>query len=151
MSILNHTKEIIVRDLQVMKTEIENTNTDLLWVAEPGIINSVGTLCYHICGNLNHFIGNKLGNNGYFRDREAEFNRKDLTKDELILVIDETIQVVNLVLSDMKESELDRKMPDPPPHHQGKSIGYFLIQLCCHLSRHRGQLDYLRRINNAKN
>lgn len=24
--------------------------------------------------------------------------------------------------------------------------GYFLVQLCCHLSRHRGQLNYLRRI-----
>lgn len=150
MSILNHTKDIIIRDLQVMKTEIENTNSDLLWVSEPGIINSVGTLCYHICGNLNHFIGNNLGNNGYIRNREAEFNRKDLSKDDLIILIDDTIEVVNLVLSNMKEIELDRDMPEPPTQHQGKSIGYFLIQLCCHLSRHRGQLDYLRRIKNYK-
>jgi len=151
MSILIYTKDIIVRDLNVLKTEIEDTTAELLWVVEPGIINSVGTLCYHICGNLNHFIGNKLGHNGYVRDIQAEFTRKDLSKDQLVKVIEETIKVVEEVLSKIPENELDREMPNPPPHHQGKSIGFFLIQLCCHLSRHRGQLDYLRRISSAKN
>ena len=46
--------------------------------------------------------------------------------------------------------DLEMEMPDPPPHHVGKSVGFFLIQLTCHLSRHRGQLDYLRRISKER-
>jgi hypothetical protein len=148
MSILSYTKEIIIRDLNALKEEIKITDEDLLWHAEPGIINSVGTLCYHICGNLNHFIGNKIGHNEYIRDREAEFNKHDLSKNELVFVIDQTINCIEKVLS--TEIDLEMVMPDPPPHHVGKSIGFFLIQLTCHLSRHRGQLDYLRRISKER-
>jgi uncharacterized damage-inducible protein DinB len=150
MSILSYTKEIIVRDLLAMKEEIQSTDPDVLWVAEPGIINSVGTLCYHICGNLQHFIGAHLGHNGYIRDREAEFNRKNLTNHELLMTIDETVQAVEDGFTKIKEEDLEKEMPDPPPQHNGRSIGFFLIQLCCHLSRHRGQLNYLKRICETK-
>ncbi len=40
-------------------------------------------------------------------------------------------------------------MPDPPEQHKGRTIAFFLVQLCCHLSRHRGQLNYIRRILEA--
>ena len=146
MSILSYTQEIIVRDLLAMKEEIQSTDPDLLWSAEPGIINPVGTLCYHICGNLQHFIGAQLGSNGYVRDREAEFNQKNLTNHELLMIIDETIQAIQNGFKNITEEDLDKEMPDPPPQHKGRSIGFFLIQLCCHLSRHRGQLNYLKRI-----
>jgi uncharacterized damage-inducible protein DinB len=107
-------------------------------------------LCYHICGNLHHFIGAQLGDDGYIRDREAEFHRKDLTIAELIVTIDNTIRAVTQSLSKITEDDLEKEMPEPPPQHKGRSIGFFLIQLCCHLSRHRGQLNYLKRISEAK-
>ncbi len=151
MSIIQHSKEIIIRDLNQLKIEIENTPTELLWKIEPGIINSIGNLCYHICGNLNHFIGNKLGGSDYKRDIETEFNCKDLTKIQLIDIIQDTMKVVDNSLTLMDENKLNDEMPDPPTQHKGKSIGFFLIQICCHLSRHRGQLNYLVRILSAKN
>lgn len=151
MSILKHSKEIIVRDLNQLKVEIEHTPIEVLWKTEPGIINSIGNLCYHICGNLNHFIGNKLGGYDYTRDIEAEFNRKDVSKIQLIEIILDTIKVVDNVLTSLDENKVNDPMPDPPNQHKGKSIGFFLMQICCHLSRHRGQLNYLVRILNAKN
>src|SRR5579871_4683002 len=44
-----------------------------LWAKpiEPG--NSIGHLILHLTGNLNHFVGAKLGSTGYRRDREREF------------------------------------------------------------------------------
>ena len=150
MSIINHAREIIVRDLKALKKEINETDAELLWVAEPGIVNSVGTLCFHICGNLNHFIGAKMGNNGYLRDRDSEFLRKDVSLDELINTINETISAVETSLDKLSEIDLENEMPEPPVQHQGKSIGFFLMQLCVHFARHRGQLDYLRRITKAK-
>ena len=150
MSLLKDTEEIIVRDLGAMKQELELTKPDLLWKAEPGVINSVGTLSYHICGNLRHFIGATLGNDGYLRDREAEFNKQNLSLEELLGTIDETIVSVQNAFTVLTEADLEREMPDTPPQHKGRTIGFFLIQLCCHLSRHRGQLDYLRRISAAR-
>jgi hypothetical protein len=142
-------REIIVRDLNHLKEEVHKTKTELLWEPLPGIINPVGTLAFHLCGNLRHFIGAVLGKDGYVRDREAEFSKKYFSKEELVAHIDATIVAVSDSLSLLKEEDLHREMPDTPPQHKGRSIGFFLIQLCCHLSRHRGQLDYLRRIREA--
>ena len=66
------------------------------------------------------------------------------------MTIDETVQAVEDGFAKITEEDLEKEMPDPPPQHKGRSIGFFLIQLCCHLSRHRGQLNYLKRINEAK-
>ena len=142
--------EIIVRDLKAMKEEVGMTPDEVLWEASPGIINPVGTLAYHICGNLSHFIGAVLGKDGYLRDRYSEFNKKDLTKQELLLKIDQTIDAIQKALADLGPEDLDQPMPDTPPQHKGRSVGFFLIQLCCHFSRHRGQLDYLRRMKLAR-
>lgn len=147
---INDIEEILVRDLLVMKEEVLKTSQENLWEAENGIINSVGTLAYHLCGNLRHFIGAVLGNDGYVRDREAEFGRKGFPKEELLQVIDDTVDAVRKSLSQLTREDLERPMPDTPPQHKGRTIGFFLIQLCCHLSRHRGQLDYLRRIKEAQ-
>lgn len=143
-------KEIIIRDLNVMKEEVSTTDPSILWESEPGIINSTGTLAYHLCGNLRHFIGAILGKDGYVRDRESEFNSGGFAQNELICCIDDTINALEKAFLHIKPEDLSHPMPDTPPQHNGKSIGFFLIQLVCHLSRHRGQLDYLRRIKAAK-
>lgn len=142
-------REIILRDLNVMIDEVKTTPEHLIWTSFPGITNSVGTLAYHLCGNLQHFIGAVLGNDGYLRQREQEFIPEQVSKIELLIEIERTIVSVDKALSSLNASKLDQPMPDTPPQHKGKTIGFFLIQLTCHLSRHRGQLDYLRRISIA--
>lgn len=143
-------EEILVRDLLAMKEEVLKTPQENLWQSEDGVINSVGTLAYHLCGNLRHFIGAVLGKDGYIRDRESEFSHRGFPREELVKHIEETVSAVRKGLSVLTLSELDRPMPDTPPQHTGRTVGFFLIQLICHLSRHRGQLDYLRRIKAAK-
>ena len=143
-------KEILVRDLNALKDEIKDTPDELLWLIVPGIINPIGTLAYHICGNLRHFIGASLGNDTYVRHREDEFKNHTLSTNELLQHIDATIDSVNNALESITVERLTQLMPDPPPQHQGKTVGFFLVQLCCHLSRHRGQLNYIRRILEAR-
>src|SRR5579872_6889368 len=36
--------------------------------------NSIGHLLLHLTGNLNYYIGAKIANTGYVRDRDREFN-----------------------------------------------------------------------------
>ncbi len=139
-------REILLRDLADMMAEIADIPEKDLVTAIPGIINPVGTLSHHLCGNLRHFVGAVLGNDGYVRDRDDEFAARGLSKKMLMEEIQATCSAVNLALTRLDPARLSEPMPDTPPQHKGRTIGFFLVQLCCHLSRHRGQLNYLRRI-----
>ena len=137
---------ILTRDLASLAEEIRQTPDALLWFVLPGITNPVGTLAYHLCGNLRHFIGCILGGSVYVRNREAEFVHQPLSKEVLLSEIEKTIEEVSRALAQLTSEDLSREMPDTPPHHKGRSVGYFLVQLCCHFARHSGQLNYLRRM-----
>ncbi|MFZ9943517.1 MAG: DinB family protein [Bacteroidia bacterium] len=143
---LQDIKHILLRDLAVIADEVRQTDEQFLWKSLPGIINPVGTIALHLCGNIRHFIGAQLGHTGYVRNRDAEFSNHQLTKQQLLDEISATIQETDTVLSSLDESLLESEMPDPPPHHKGRSVAFFLMQLSCHLSRHTGQMNYLRRM-----
>jgi uncharacterized damage-inducible protein DinB len=143
---LQDIKHILLRDLAVIADEVRQTDEQLLWKSLPGITNPVGTIALHLCGNIRHFIGNQLGKTGYVRNRDAEFSNHQLTKQQLLDEISATIHETDSVLSNLDERLLESEMPDPPPHHKGRSVAFFLMQLSCHLSRHTGQMNYLRRM-----
>ena len=150
MPIALFTREILIRDLNQLRSEVEGTPEDLLWETESGIINPVGTLAFHLCGNLRHFIGAKLGRQDYTRNLEEEFSHTQRSKTELLAHINDTIKRVDTSLSALPAYRLEEEMPDPPAHHKGRTVGFFLIQLCCHFHRHAGQLNYLKRIKMAQ-
>lgn len=143
---LSDIRHIITRDLRVVRDEVDSTPDAYLWKVLPGVSNSVGTLALHLCGNLRHFIGANLVQDGYVRDRDGEFNRKDMAKSDLLALLDDSICAIEKALGQLDPETLDQPMPDPPPQHSGRSIRFFLIQLSCHLSRHTGQMNYLRRM-----
>ena len=140
---------ILVRDLHAMADEVRQTPADKLWATLPGINNSVGTLAWHICGNLRHFIGSTLGGDGYVRQPQAEFSTRGLSHDEVVAEIEATAAAVEAALTGLDPNRLNEEFLNPPPHHQGRTVRYFLIQLVSHFQRHRGQLDYLRRMLGA--
>ena len=146
---LQHIRHILTRDLNALAQEVEATPDGLLWQGLPGFPNSVGILSFHLCGNLRHFIGHEMGGDGYKRDRNAEFSGAPLPKATLLAEIQTAQKVVDKVLTDLPPAELDAPMPNPPLHHQGRTIRFFLMQLSCHLSRHTGQANALRRILTA--
>jgi len=143
---LNDIRYIILRDIRVVREELNATPEANLWKVMPGITNSVGTIALHLSGNLRHFIGANLAHDGYLRDRDGEFNRKDLTKSELLQLMDDSISAIEKAFDQLNPAVLDHPMPDPPPQHSGRTIRFFLMQLSCHLSRHTGQMNYLRRM-----
>ena len=143
---LESLRHILTRDLQVLAKEVLATPDDVLWSTMDGVTNSVGTLSVHLCGNLRHFVGHLLGQDGYIRNRDMEFAGTPIPKQEVLLEIENTRAAVDQALFHLDPDILDEPMPSPPVHHEGRSIGFFLIQLSCHLSRHSGQVNYLRRI-----
>ncbi|MEY3322587.1 MAG: hypothetical protein RLZZ417_2170 [Bacteroidota bacterium] len=138
--------EILHRDLEALITEVNQITEENLWKSYPGVINSTGTIAYHLCGNLQYFIGAVLGHDNYIRDKNKEFIPQYFSKERLIQEIKITQQAVRKALINLNPYQLTEPMPDTPPQHKGRTIQFFLMQLSCHLSRHTGQMNYLRRI-----
>ena len=139
-------KEIFERDLNKLKKEIDlYENEELLWVVKSEVNNSAGNLVLHLCGNLKHFIGAVLGKSGFKRDRDAEFVQKNLSRDKLHNLIDETSEVVLQTISNMNELELEKIYPINVLR-ENMSTEFFLTHLATHLNYHLGQLTYHRRL-----
>lgn len=134
------------RDLDRLKDEMMAfRQEDNLWIVTKGVSNCAGNLCLHLVGNLKTYVGRNMGGFHYIRDREAEFNLKDVPRDKLIEQVTETRHIVLATLKKMDEKKL-------AAIHQEEVLGYemtnryFLIHLAAHLSYHLGQINYLRRI-----
>ncbi|MBC5773239.1 DinB family protein [Pontibacter sp. KCTC 32443] len=137
---------ILNRDLEKLYSEIDGfTEEANLWKTTGNITNPAGNLCLHLCGNLNRYIGAKLGNSGYVRDRPAEFSRKDVPKTELLKQVEQTREMVANTLQQLQPTSLEQEYPEQV---LGKPMttGFFLIHLTAHLSYHLGQINYLRRV-----
>ena len=137
--------EVFQKDLNRLKSEVELYDSEeSLWIISKGINNSAGNLCMHILGNLNNFVGTILGKTGYVRNRPAEFSEKT-SKENLILEIIKTTEMVNLVISNLDSETLERLYPENVFGEEMKT-DFFLIHLVGHLNYHLGQINYHRRI-----
>ena len=138
--------EIFERDLQKLITEVKlYKDEDNLWLVKEGISNSAGNLCLHLVGNLNHFIGAILGNTGYVRYRDDEFNLKNVLRQDLLLNIGNCALIVKSTLKNLPDEELEK---DFPVDVFGKKVSteFMLVHLSTHLTYHLGQINYHRRL-----
>lgn len=138
--------KIITRDLLKLKKEI-NTYTDeaILWKVEKEVNNSAGNLCMHLIGNINHYIGAIIGNNGYVRQREIEFNSKNVPVAELSIKIDDTIDMIERTLPSLSQEDLNAVFPIEVLGYK-MTTKYFLIHISGHINYHLGQISYHRRL-----
>ena len=137
---------LTIRDLKRLGREIENyKDEENLWVVANEINNSGGNLCMHICGNLQHFVGEIIGKSGYVRKREAEFESKNIPKSSLLAEIDKTKEAVTQALEKFEEV-LQYKTYPIEVLGKPMTYDYFLVHLYGHLNYHLGQINYHRRI-----
>ena len=134
------------RDLTRLKKEISlYRKEENLWIIDGEISNTAGNLCLHLIGNLNAFIGSQIGKTGYVRDREFEFSGKDVSREELLRQIDDTMVVVQsslaLVDANLLQSDYPLVVFKEPMTYE-----YFLIHLSSHFTYHLGQINYHRRL-----
>lgn len=134
------------RDLNRLKDEISSyTEESELWKINKEIKNSGGNLALHLVGNLNHFIGATLGNTGYIRQREREFNDKNVSKHDIIDQINSVKKILLEILPSLKKEDLSKNYPIDV-FGSPMSTEYFLIHLYGHLNYHLGQINYHRRL-----
>ncbi len=134
------------RELNRLKDEISAYADDtILWKTDNNIKNSGGNLTLHLIGNLNHFIGATLGNSSYIRQRDKEFNDKDVSRKYILDQIDKLKALLEGVFSSLTQEDLDKKYPIEV-FGKPMTTEYFLIHLYGHLNYHLGQINYHRRL-----
>jgi hypothetical protein len=141
---------LFIRDLETLKREIAAFPDDKApWVERPGVTNTAGTLALHCAGNIQHFIGAKLGGTGYVRQRDAEFARRGVSRAEIAAELDKAIAAVHS-LDGKTDADLPRVFPDA---FGGKQVNIesLLFFLHGHLTFHLGQVDYYRRLTTGDN
>jgi hypothetical protein len=137
---------VITRELKALRREIESYPTEGdLWQVPPGVANPGGNLALHLAGNLQYFLGNVLGKNGYVRNRDAEFGDRDVPRADLLREIDNAIAAVELGMSKISEADLAKPYPEKVGG-VNSTTGAFLAHFATHLAYHLGQVDYHRRI-----
>lgn len=138
--------EFFERELLKLREEIGlYVEESAIWEVRGDIANSAGTLCLHLTGNLKHFIGSILGNTGYIRQRDLEFSRRNVSRTELIVGIDEARAEIKKVLESFPETDYDLDYP-LKKHEKTVSNRYMLLHLLTHLNYHLGQVNYHRRM-----
>ena len=140
--------KIFERDLTNVAEELSQYKDDAsIWEVKEGFPLTGGNLCLHIAGNLQHFIGTVLGDTGYVRNKNAEFSAKNISRQKLLDLINDTKTVVKDTLEQLSKKELERPYPqqvlDEPV-----STEFFLLHLVTHLNYHFGQINLHRKLVN---
>lgn len=136
---------LMTRELRAVKRELDLYPDDAsVWHAIPGVPNTGGTLALHLAGNIQHFIGAILGRTGYVRDRDTEFARRDVPRQELHAGIDAAIAAVERTFAELQADALARPYPEPIAKRR-VHVTTFAMHLLAHLAYHLGQMDVHRR------
>jgi uncharacterized damage-inducible protein DinB len=118
-------------------------SSDQLWRKPYGYGNSVGHLLLHLTGNLNYYIGARIGGTGYVRDRDREFN--DTVKRPKEEVLGDFDRAVAMVVATIRaQSPADWMMPysaEREPHSKDRFSAFF--RCAAHAYHHVGQIIYL--------
>ncbi len=117
-----------------------------LWDTTGDINNSPGNLALHLCGNLNHYVGATLMNNGYVRERDLEFSQKNIPREEILQKISDVKEILAHFFSSLTDDKLQELYPKDY-FGEGATNLKVLFVLAFHLGYHIGQIDYHRRIN----
>jgi hypothetical protein len=136
---------LLTRELRAFRREIgQYPDDEAPWRTLPGIANAGGTLALHVAGNLQHYVGARLGATGYVRDRPAEFARRDVPRALLVAELDRAIDVVQRVLPAVDDATMEAAYPEEVGGRR-LTTRDFVAHLLAHLAYHLGQVDYHRR------
>ena len=139
-------RTIFLRELRALHREIEAyPNEKDIWAVPAGIGNSAGTLALHLAGNLQHYLGARLGRTNYVRNRDAEFSRRGVSRAEILEELDAANIAITRAFERISDSDLVETYPEKI---SGTTIttGEWLVHLVAHMGYHLGQIDYHRRL-----
>lgn len=124
---------------------VDPLSEEQIWQRPFAYGNSVGHLLLHMTGNLNYYIGARIAETGYVRDRDREFTESEARpKAEVLAEFDRAIA---MVIKSIEEQSGDDWLEPYTAVREAESKERFAIFLRCagHAYHHVGQLIYLSR------
>jgi hypothetical protein len=144
--LLENLKTIYLREIATLERELGMYPDETsVWRNLPGLPNSAGTLFLHLTGSLQHFFGAVLGNIAYQRDRDAEFSKRDVSRQDLAQQLQAARLAVLAGFANLTEDKLEQAFPVKFADSEF-NIRLTLLQFSSHLAYHLGQIDYHRRV-----
>ena len=143
--------EVIAKDLaDYYKMVREQTHRwvdpltdEQLWLRPFAHGNSVGHLILHLTGNLNYYIGARVAETSYVRDRDREFTEpKPLRKEEVLAAFDRTIAMVVETIRKQKPDDWLKEYSAQREPEAKERFNIFL-RSAGHAYHHVGQIIYL--------
>lgn len=107
--------------------------------------NSVGHLVLHLTGNLSYYIGTRIAETGYLRDRDREFtDAHPPSKDEALRAFDRTMAMVVKTIR-KQSAEYWSKAYTAEREPEAADRFHILLRCAAHAYHHVGQMIYLSR------
>jgi uncharacterized damage-inducible protein DinB len=124
---------------------VDPLSNEQFWRKPYSYGNSVGHLVLHLTGNLNYYIGARVAETGYVRDRDREFTDKQPPpKEEALRAFDRTIAKV--VATIRKQGAEDWGKPYTAEREPEAADRFEIFVRCAgHAYHHVGQIVYLTR------
>ena len=124
---------------------VDPLTEEQFWQRPFGHGNSVGHLLLHMTGNLSYYIGARVAETGYVRDREREFSEPEPGPKAAVLeAFDRAIAMVIETVE--KQSDEDWLKPYSAVREPQASERFAIFLRCAgHAYHHVGQLIYLSR------
>lgn len=143
---MNSYKQLYINFLDDLKQEVSlYKDEENIWKLAGQITNTPGNLCLHLCGNLNHFFGAIIGNSGYIRERDLEFSKKNVSREDLLKGIENTKEMIEKVFGGLGLDDVNKIYPIDK-FGENVTYGFIFSRLVSHLAYHIGQINYHRRI-----
>ncbi len=124
---------------------VDPLSEDQFWRNPFSYGNSVGHLVLHITGNLNYYIGARIAETGYIRNRDLEFTETQRpAKAEVLRRFDDTIAMVIATIE--RQTEPHWTLPYSAEREpEAKNRVTAVLRCAVHLYHHVGQINYLCR------
>ncbi|MEP6795746.1 MAG: DUF1572 family protein [Saprospiraceae bacterium] len=123
---------------------LDQLNESQIWWRPNESSNSIGNLVLHLSGNVRQWIYTGLGGYDDLRNRQSEFDeRGPIPKQELLLKLTSTMELIRPVISNIPVDQLLQKRPVQTFEETGLTI---LIHVTEHFSYHTGQIAYISKM-----
>ena len=107
--------------------------------------NSIGHLVLHLTGNLNYYIGARVAETGYVRDRDREFtDNQPPSKEEALRAFDKAIAMVLATIRKQRAADWG-KAYTAEREPEAKDRMQIFVRCAGHAYHHVGQMVYLTR------
>ena len=107
--------------------------------------NSVGHLVLHLTGNLSYYIGARVAETGYVRNRDKEFTDANPPhKDEALKAFDRTLDIVVAAIRRQNEEDWG-KAYTAQLEPEAENRFQIFVRCAGHAYHHVGQIVYLSR------